>query len=85
MIKTMYSVEALGNSAVFKWYKRFVQGRDSLELDEHTSQTRRVRIEHKIQAVAKLVHANHSQTLDEIAAAAAAGTSHGTCHKILST
>jgi hypothetical protein len=40
-----------------------------------------VRTEHKIQEVAFLVHANCSQMLDEVAAAA--GISHGTCHKIL--
>jgi hypothetical protein len=37
----------------------------------------------KIQAVATLVHANSSQTVDEIAAAAV-GINHGNCHKILS-
>jgi hypothetical protein len=42
-----------------------------------------VRTELKIQEVATLVHANCSQMVDEIAAAAA-GTSHGTCQKILS-
>jgi hypothetical protein len=49
-----------------------------------------VRTELKVQEVAMLVNANHSQTVDEItaaaaaAAAAAAGISHGTCHRILS-
>jgi hypothetical protein len=28
----------LGRSAVFKWHKRFAQGRNSLEDDEHTGQ-----------------------------------------------
>jgi hypothetical protein len=37
MIKQVYS-EALGRSAVFKWHKRFAQGRNSLEDDEHTGQ-----------------------------------------------
>jgi hypothetical protein len=40
-----------------------------------------VRTELKIKEVAALVHANCFQTVDEIAAA---GISHGTCHKILS-
>jgi hypothetical protein len=40
------------------------------------------RTEFKIQEVAMLVRANCSQMVDEIAAAA--GISHGTCHKILS-
>jgi hypothetical protein len=57
-------------------------GRDSLEDDDHTGQPRTVRTELKSQEVATLVCANHSQMVDEIAAAA--GTSHGTCHKILS-
>jgi hypothetical protein len=52
-----------------------------LEDDEHTGWPRMVRTELKIQEVAMLVRANHSQTVDEIAAA---GISQGTCHKILS-
>jgi hypothetical protein len=56
-----------------------------LEDDEHTGRPRTVRTELKIQEVATFVHANHSQAVDEIATAtAAAGISHGTCHKILS-
>jgi hypothetical protein len=61
-----------------------LHGGDSLEDDEHTCWPRTVRTELKIQEVATLVRANHSQTVDEIAAAAAAGISHGTCHGILS-
>jgi hypothetical protein len=83
-IKQAYSEEALGCGAVFKWHKRFAQGRDSLEDDEHTSRTRTVRTELGLQEIATLMRANRSQTVDEIAAAAAAGISHGTCHKILS-
>jgi hypothetical protein len=45
MVKQAYSKEALGRSAVFKWHKRFAQGRDSLEDHEHTSQPRMVRTE----------------------------------------
>jgi hypothetical protein len=59
----------------------FVQGRDSLEDDEHTGQPRIVRTELKIQEDVTLVRANHSQTVDEIPAAE---ISHGTCHKFLS-
>jgi hypothetical protein len=40
MIKLAYGKEALGCSAMFKWHKRFAQGRDSLDHDEHTSQPR---------------------------------------------
>jgi hypothetical protein len=53
-----------------------------LEDDEHTGRPRAVRNKLKIQEVATLVRANRSQTIDEIAAA---GISHGTCHKILMT
>jgi hypothetical protein len=83
MIKQEYGKEALGRSAVFKWHKRLAQGRDSLEDDEHTSWPRIVRTELKIQEVATLACTNSFQIVDEIAAAAA-GISHGTCHKILS-
>jgi hypothetical protein len=83
MIKQEYGKEALGCNAVFKWHKRFAQGRDSLEDDEHSSQPIMVRTEPKIQEVAMLVCANRSQMVDGIAAAAT-GISPGTCRKILS-
>jgi hypothetical protein len=81
MIKQAYGIEALGHSAVFKWHKRLAQRRDRLEDDEHTGRPRMVRTELTIQEVAMLVCANCSQTVDETEAAA--GISHGTCHKIL--
>jgi hypothetical protein len=83
MIKQVYSKEAFGCSTVFKWHKRFAQGRDSMEDDEHTSQPRTVRTELEIQEVASLVRANHTKMVDEITAPAA-GISRDTCHKILS-
>jgi hypothetical protein len=48
MINQAYSKEVLGRSGV-KWHKRFAQGRDTLEDDEHTGWPRRVRTELKIQ------------------------------------
>jgi hypothetical protein len=81
MIKQAYGEDALGCSAVFKWRKRFAQGKDSLEDDEHTGRPRMFRTELKIQEVAMVVCANSFQSIDEIAAA---GISNGTCHKILS-
>jgi hypothetical protein len=62
----------------------FAQGRDSLEDDEHTGWPRTVSTEFKIEEVAMLMNANCTQTVDEIAAAAAAGINHCTCHTILS-
>jgi hypothetical protein len=53
-----------------------------LENDEHTGRLRMVRTELKTQKVAMPVHANCSHIVDE--AAALAGNSHGTCHRILS-
>jgi transposase len=81
MIKRAYDEEALGRSAVFKWHKRFSQGRDSLKDDEHTGRPRTVRTELKFQEVSTLVRDNRFRMVDEIAAV---GISHGTCHKILS-
>jgi hypothetical protein len=86
MIRQVYGEEALDCSAVFKWHKRFAQGRNSSEDNyEHTSQPRTVRTELKIQEVAMLVHANRSQTVNEVTTAETAlRISNGTCHKILS-
>jgi hypothetical protein len=68
-IKQAYSEEALGHSAVFKWYKCFVQERNSLEDDEHTDRPRTVRTRLKIQPVAVLVHAKHSQMIGDVTTA----------------
>jgi hypothetical protein len=68
MTKQVYGKEALVRGAVFKWHKRFAQGRDSLEDDEHAGRPRRVRTELKIQEVAMLMHANSSQTATLMAA-----------------
>jgi hypothetical protein len=51
----------------------------NLEGVQHTGQPRMARTELKIQEETTLVHANHSQMVDEVKAAA--GISHGTCHK----
>jgi hypothetical protein len=83
-IKQAYREEALGYSIMFKWHKYFSKGRDSLEDDEHTSRPRVVGTGLKIQELATLVRANSSQMVDEITeAAAAAGISHDTCHRIV--
>jgi hypothetical protein len=55
-----------------------------LEDDGHSDQPRMVRTELKMQEFVNLLHANCSQMAEEVAAAAAAGISHGTSHKILS-
>jgi hypothetical protein len=68
---------------VFKWHKRFTQGKDSLEIEEHTGRLRMVRTELEIQEVATLERDNRSQAVHE-AAAAAAGTGCGSCHRFLS-
>jgi hypothetical protein len=67
----------LGQSAVFMGHKRFAQGRDSEEDEEHTGRPSTVRTELKIQEVATLVGAVRSQTVGEIESA---GISHVTCH-----
>jgi hypothetical protein len=64
MIKQVYGEEAMGHSAVFKWHRRFAQGRESLEDDGNTGRPRMVRTELKIQEVATLLHANCSQIVD---------------------
>jgi transposase-like protein len=78
MIKQVCGKEALGCSAVFKWHRRFAQGRGSWEDHEHTGWPRTVRTEFRIQEVSTLVRTNRSQTVDEIATAAEV-ISHGTC------
>jgi hypothetical protein len=49
MIKKAYGEETLSLNAVFKWHKRFAQGRDILQDDEHTGRPRTFRSELKNQ------------------------------------
>jgi hypothetical protein len=81
VVKQACGEEASGCSGVFLWHKRFEQQKDSLEDDWHTGRPRTIRTELKAQQVATLMHANLSQTVDEVTAAAR--IVHGTCHRIL--
>ena len=60
---------------------KFSQGKDSLEDNVQTGQPQTVQIKCKIEEDAMLMHANCSQSVDNLAAAV--GVSHGTCYKIL--
>jgi hypothetical protein len=51
-----------------------------LEDNEHSDWPKAVRTERKIEEVATLVRANHSQLVDDIAAL---GISHGMCRRVL--
>jgi hypothetical protein len=63
MIKQAYSEEAFGRNAEFKWHRHFAQGQKSLE-DDAYQLAKNSQTEFKIQEVATLVHANHSQMVD---------------------
>ncbi|KAJ4431822.1 hypothetical protein ANN_20427 [Periplaneta americana] len=82
MMQQVYGEDAVSRSVVFRWHRRFLQGRDSLEDDVRTGRPPTIRTERRIQDVATLVRANRSQSVDDIAATV--GVSHGTCYKILS-
>ncbi|KAJ4437672.1 hypothetical protein ANN_17817 [Periplaneta americana] len=82
MMQQVYGEDAVSRSVVFRWHRRFLQGRDSLEDDVRTGRPQTIRTERKIQEVATLVRANCSQSVDDIEATV--GVSHGTCYKILS-
>ena len=58
-----------------------MQERESLEDDVRTGRPKGVRTERKIQQVATLVRANHSQSVDIVISEV--GVSHCTCYKIL--
>jgi hypothetical protein len=66
---------------VFKLHKQLAQRKNSLEDYEHIAQPKMVRTELMIPEVVTMVPANCPQMVNEVAAA---GISHGTCHKILS-
>ena len=80
-MQQVYCDDALSRSVVFRWHWRFWQGTDSLEDGERTGRPQTVRTERKIEEISMLVRSNHSQSIDDIAAAV--GFSHGTCYKIL--
>ena len=84
MVQQVYSEDALSCSVVFRWYQPFFarkKGRDSLEGDVCTDRPQTFQTKCKIQEVPLLVHANCSQSVDDLAAAV--GVRHGTCYEIL--
>ncbi|PSN36633.1 hypothetical protein C0J52_22296 [Blattella germanica] len=64
--KAWFHLSGFGDSAVFKWHQRVSQGRDSLEDDQRMGRPPTVRTESKIEEVAMVVHANRSQSVDDI-------------------
>ena len=81
MMQQVYGDDALSCSIVFRSHRRFLLGSDSLEDDVRTGRPQTVRTKRKIEYIEMLVRANHSQSVDDLAAAV--GDNHGTCYKIL--
>ena len=81
MMQQVYGGDTLSRSVVITWHQHFSQRRDSLEDDVHTGRPEMVQTECKIEEVAKFVHVNCSQSVDDLAAAV--GVSHGTYYKIV--
>jgi hypothetical protein len=77
----VYGENALSRSVVFRWHRRFLQGRDSFEADVRTGCPQTVRTERKIKEFEKLASSSRSQSVDDLAPAV--GISHGSCYRIL--
>ena len=68
-LQRVYGEDTLSHSVVFMWHRRFLLGRDSLEDDVRSDRPEVVGTERRIQGIATLVHANRSQSVDDLAAA----------------
>jgi hypothetical protein len=55
MVQTAYGSEALNRSNVFRWYSRFLDGRQLVEDDERGGRPKSTQTEVNIAAVADLV------------------------------
>jgi len=81
MLKTAFGGKAMGRSLTFQWFSRFKAGRTSIDDDEHSGRPVSNSTPEMIERVRQIIREDHSRTIDEVSMLV--GTSHGTCHKIL--
>jgi len=67
MLVQVYGDNAMKKTAVYKWVKRFSEGRESVTDEERSRRPATSRTEENIAEVCQIVHENHSLTDRSIA------------------
>lgn len=67
MLKQVYGEEALSRSRTFEWFKRFRDGRESVEDDPHTGRPQSVRTPEAIEKVRDMVKCDRRLTIRVLA------------------
>ena len=78
MLKTGFGEQTMGT---FQWFSRFKAGRNSTDDDERSGRPMSSSMPEMIERVHQIIREDRRRTIDEVSMLS--GTSHGTCHKIL--
>jgi len=81
MLKTAFGEQAMGHSQTFQWFSRFKAGRTSIDDDKRSGRPVSSSTPEMIEGECQIIREDSSHTIDEVSMLV--GTSHGTCHKIL--
>lgn len=55
LLKQVYGEQSLSRSQVFEWHRRFKEGREDVEDDEHSGRPRTSRTDEKVKKIRKIV------------------------------
>ena len=82
MLTKAYGESSMSKTRVYKWYKRFQNGREDVEDDERSGRPSTSTTDENVEKVKGMVMNNHRITIRE--AADDVGISIGSCHEIFS-
>ena len=67
MVNAAYGDEALSQSNVFQWYRRFCDGREDIEEDPRSGRPTESRIDNNVEMISQLLLQNHHVSLRMLA------------------
>ena len=82
MLKKAYGESSMSKTRVYEWYKRFQDGREDVEDDEHLGRPSTSTTHENVERVKEMVMNDRRITIREVADDV--GISIGSCHKIFS-
>lgn len=81
MLTEAFGESALSQARTFEWFKRFKEGRESVEDDKHSGRPSTCTTPEMIMKVRDVIHEDRRQTIDDVCHRL--GLSYGTCQRIL--
>jgi len=81
MLRTAFGEQCLSRACIFKWHKRFKEGRDSVDDNPRSGRPTTSKTDDCVARVRELIRANQRLTIHELSVEV--GVSYGTCQAIL--